>query len=245
MTFNRPLIKLLTHVIESRLILKFRCDYNSYISGSKKPYLWKVFSREWKRHKEKSVFQMNEYHTDTRNFMCSCPSWLRSQVFLCKHIVKDMDHPHYHQVTMNRKPPFVVIDRESKRLYMYIDEPLLALSPNRDKRMSITNLLDVNSGTGVTCATPSLVTPHINFNDQDDHSPNICLVIADEMVSQLQWLISHVNQLSLHPSGKRQLQFLHGSLFKSVRKYNDDVRNNLQSRSTPRTWGNSNTLYLP
>ena len=110
-------------------MVKYGHDYESMKSERIEPYWWKTFVSIWK--KCSTAEGHGQYQTDKTTFMCSCPAWLRSQFFLCKHIVQQRQCPKYHQVTIRRSPPFIIIDESSTRVIANVDDELLLYPSNQ------------------------------------------------------------------------------------------------------------------
>lgn len=169
--YNRPRLDLLVHVIATSLMNKYKHDYGALKSGRKKPYWWKSFVSTWRQCANTAI--AGNYITDTHNFICSCPAWLRSQFFICKHLVQGQRCPKYHEVTIKRSQPFIQISPESSRKTANVDdEELNNTNPSRSV-LSISNIcnpVDTNPvDTQVTTPfSPILAVPDEGHNSDGE-----------------------------------------------------------------------------
>lgn len=229
--YNRPRVDLLVHVIASTVMVKFDHEYEALKLGRKKPFWWNAFVSMWKK-ASTSVIN-GAYHTDQANFICSCPAWLRSQYFICKHLVQDMACPHYHQITIRRSPPFVIIDNNSARLIANVDNEQLSLECSNDH-----NLRGNSTCIGGLQQEIAMV-PH---NGQEIQTE---VEIKSEVKEIMDWFHNHVSELASCNAGMRQVQYLHDRILPRLRRYKSNVESAQRSRSVQQTWACDDTLYLP
>lgn len=109
--FNRPRLNLLVHIIDTKLLMKFINDFEAFKTGVDKPYWWKQFVITW--NDCASCLVRHIYDTNSVIFTCPCSAWLRIQFFLYKHLIQNRKCSFYHQVTLNRVKPFIVINEDS------------------------------------------------------------------------------------------------------------------------------------
>lgn len=108
---NRPALDLLIFMLVTSVMTKFDHCYEALINGHKKPERWKSFLSTWKACMRTEV--RGEYQTDVVNLMSTISAWVKSQFFICKHIINKIKCPQYHQATINKAQPFVQIDSDS------------------------------------------------------------------------------------------------------------------------------------
>lgn len=225
--FNRPRVDLLIHIIDMSLMKKFEWDYESLRTGRKKPSWWKNFVKYWKDAAEKEV--CGNYTTCEESFICSCPAWMRSQHFICKHLVRRRKCPLYHQVTIRRSPPFICIDENSNRVRANID----------DEEFGYTDVETLE-----VCDTPNdtAISPPVNEEEDEDIHGRVEL---EEVLQTVTWMKEHVEELYLHGAGHAQLLYIHKIILPRMEKYKSDVEKTKLSRNTPKTWESRDTVYLP
>jgi hypothetical protein len=51
----------------------------------------KDFKKEWKQHEKKPTQMNGKYLTDTVKWICSCPAYIKSWFFWCKHLVNSIE----------------------------------------------------------------------------------------------------------------------------------------------------------
>ena len=61
--------------------------YDKYKNGREKVSWRKEFKSHWKN-LAKREFSGELYYTNTEQWICSCPAFLKDRFFLCKHLVK-------------------------------------------------------------------------------------------------------------------------------------------------------------
>lgn len=257
--YNRPRLDLLVHIIDSALMRKFVCDYKSLALGVKKPFWWKLFVRSWKLCSASK--EHNTYDTCLRMFTCSCLAWQRSQFFLCKHLVGNLACPTYRQVTVNRSPPFVVIDKNSTRVRANIDNEDVIITV--DEKTSSSNSEEAINPGNADSRTMNSQEP-IGAAGEDQSGPlslqsggvgghevvsqsvrNESPTVSTEVRQLLTWFVKHVEELSQHPSGQPQLEYIRNGLAPRLLQYKRNVEKALNARQMQSTWGNRDTTYLP
>lgn len=226
--FNRPRVDLLVHIISSRLLPKISNDYQALYHGSNKPHWWKAFVRTWKQCKQAQP-SGRDYYTDSYNYICTCPAWQRAQFFLCKHIVQDMDCPLYKQISLNRSPPFIVIDKTTERDRANIDNEELICS------------VDQQASESEEAYIPVQPVHHFNFEEETGSLGTVSAEIEDV----IEWLPGHIADLKSCSSGLAQLNHFRKKILPALQKYKEDVVLSQRARRGPTTWGNHNTIFLP
>lgn len=231
MPYNRPRVDLLIHIIDKKMLLKFSEDYECYNLGLKKPHWWKHFVAMWKRTSSTTI--NDTYITDKKNFTCSCPFWLSSQFFICKHLTNNTPCPKYHEVSINRVPPFLVIDSKSTRRTANFD---CARRMNR-RNISIQSILNSDSE---STPAPLFISTGIEDTTVDESKEKIA-----QVDDTLKWLSEHIADLKLTESGYKQLEYINDNVFGRLRSYRDNVEKNLNCRQAPKTWSSADTCFLP
>lgn len=115
---NRPRFDLLFHIIDTKLLPTMPNDFDAYYNGTKNPYGERSLLEIWK-----SALQ-NPSATSMRLILIAlCDRGLSGYEvsFLWKDLIRNDQFPHYHQVTINFRPPFVEIDKKSTRFRAKID----------------------------------------------------------------------------------------------------------------------------
>lgn len=235
MAFNRPRVDLLVHVIGSKLMFKFFCDFQSIHDGSKKPYVWKEFLRQWK--KCQLADEQNVYRTNHDLFVCDCPAWKRSQFFLCKHLVKKKAVPKYNEVSINRSPPFIVIEPNMPRTRMNIDNEELTL-PSDSLNISIGS---ITTTTSLRAVVPELFSD-LNFQNDEDEGCSI-EAVTERLNDIVTWLRDHIDDQAKKHAVK-QLLHLERKVLPRLLKYQKNVTLDINSRGTSCTWANADVQYL-
>lgn len=118
--YNRPRVDLLVYVISTKLLPKYLSNLENVRSGVKNPNWWKQFRREWYICRES--ISNGVYKTNKIPFTWSCLARVRSQFFLCKHLVNN-SFPQYCELNINRSPPFIKTSNcsSSKSLFANIE----------------------------------------------------------------------------------------------------------------------------
>ena len=83
--FFRPRLDLVTYIIISRLIPHHQQQFNKYQQGREIVSWRKEFKKEWISLSKRKINET--YVTNIRIWICSCPSFLLSRFFICKHLV--------------------------------------------------------------------------------------------------------------------------------------------------------------
>ena len=130
--------------------------------------------------------------------MCSCPAWLRSQLFLCKHIVQHRQCPKYHQVTIRRSPPFIVIDETSTRVIANVDDEHL-LYPSNKANEAIPSPPQVDHLTPISME--QLFTSSINSAAIDFVEPHY----VQHVTELVNWFHGHVVEVTSNLADRRQV----------------------------------------
>ena len=52
---------------------------------------WKEFKKKWKQHEKKTIQTYGKYLMDPAKWICSCPAYVKSCFFLCKHLVNSVE----------------------------------------------------------------------------------------------------------------------------------------------------------
>lgn len=231
--YNRPGLDLLIHVLATGVMTKYKHDYNAMKSGRNKPYWWRAFVTMWKKCSEAEI--RGQYQTDKQNFMCSCPAWLKSQFFICKHLVGDMPCPNYHQVTIRRNPPFLIIDRNSTRLIANIDDEFMgdpsstvSFAANAVDNAAVDNQLEISFQN-----EPSID----NVNDLGER-------LRADVVKLSEWFHNHVLSITSNAADLQQAKYVNDNILPRIRDYKENVEDALRSRTVQRTWHCPDTLYL-
>jgi len=215
----------LIYIIDEKVLVKFQADYEALISGRKKPYWWYAFVKEWRRCG--SAEHHDEYHTDTNLFICSCPAWMKSKFFICKHICKDKQVPAYRQLRINRSPPFIQISATQDRLRADIDGEEL---PNFPIQEHVT----------------SDPLPNLDDGQQGEQNCEGDLDDILSVVSNFEWFAAHTKRLYEEPGGRRQLQYIQRVCrVQRMIQYRTNVERSESQRRTPRTWDTADTTFLP
>lgn len=227
MKFNRPRVDLLVHIVGTRLLVKVHNDYDAMKNGLKKPSWWKSFVKTWKKCREAST-SVTSYNTRRDLFVCSCPQWQKGLFFLCKHLVQNDPCPFYNQVTINRSPPFLLIDTASTRVRANID------SEDRADLSIPLQEQDVDMG-----------PIHVPNSYVDGEETSTVEDAYEDIRDLLRWSIEHVDDLHRSSAGDSQLQFINRNVLRGLRKYKTDVLLSQNARHADRTWHNANTTSLP
>ena len=85
--FFRPRLDLVVFIIITRLLPHSEIMYDKYKNGREKVSWRKEFKSHWKN-LAKREFSGELYYTNTEQWICSCPAFLKDRFFLCKHLVK-------------------------------------------------------------------------------------------------------------------------------------------------------------
>lgn len=160
--YNRPRVDLLLYFISRKLILKYIADLEVLREGLKKLNWWKQFRKEWDRCKD--AFTQNVYDTKNSLFTCSCPAWLKSQYFICKHLV-NQPCPQYRDLTINRQSPFIQINVNSKALFANIDGEKIVNELQQGTTCDYVNGANQNYH-----STSLITTPFENHEDNENHT---------------------------------------------------------------------------
>jgi len=88
--FFRPRLDLVTFIIVTRLMPHNEIMYNKYQNGREKVSWRKDFKKHWKDLTKREL-SGELYYTNTDQWICSCPAFLKDRFFLCKHLVKSVN----------------------------------------------------------------------------------------------------------------------------------------------------------
>lgn len=229
--YNRPRLDLLVHIIATSVMNKYQHDYTAMYSGRKKPYWWKSFVLTWKKCSASDLG--GQYHTDHQNFICSCPAWLRSQWFICKHLVHERTCPNYHHITIRRNAPFITIEHDAIRSRANVDDE--EISTQSEQARSTEIFKDFQ-----------FVSESVEMNvEQDTHGREAIDSQKQRVVSLIQWLTSHIDNLTSDDSHLRQLKYVEDNVLSRIYRYRDNVERALTQRRINLTWDCPDTIHLP
>jgi hypothetical protein len=116
--FFRPRLDLVTYIIISRLIPHHQQQFNKYQQGREIVSWRKEFKREWVSLSKKNINGV--YLTNIETWTCSCPSFLLSRFFICKHLVHQsqfrIDSQFFRHVQRQGYYPFLTFNTNSSEL---------------------------------------------------------------------------------------------------------------------------------
>src|SRR5436190_14791083 len=107
--FFRSRLDLVIYIINKKVIVHQKRKFEQIIMGREKPDWKSTFKHEWKL-LAKWQLSMEQYITDTHNWVCGCRYFLTSRFFLCKHLVKqkgEVNLKFFDIVTRNNSYPFI------------------------------------------------------------------------------------------------------------------------------------------
>lgn len=129
--FFRPRIDLVTFIIVTRLIPHSEIMYDKYQRGREKVSWRKDFKKHWKDLVKREVSENScRYYTNSDQWICSCPAFLKDRFFLCKHLVKLIDNiitPEFfnHVRRQGIYPLLGMISEEQNETFIHFNTTLL------------------------------------------------------------------------------------------------------------------------
>lgn len=215
--YNMPRIDFLIYIFDKKVIPKFYVEYRLIYDGLKMPHWFKRFTAVWKS--SMKAFSKGLYQVDTKNFICPCPSCMRSQFFICRHTVKNDSCPHYRSLSNYRRFLFIQINYSSFSTKVNVDNKFL----QQDEH-------DKSPG-----STPQTLFPQErDFTQISNHKEYDNM--RKNLLECFEWYGSHVQELSGSFAGNKQVEYIYKSLFSRLDQNRANITQALCQRSQPKTW---------
>ena len=89
--FHRPRVDHLCFILVKKVINQQLYRIRLLQQGRYSVPWRKEFKKEWKQHEKKTIQTYGKYLTDPAKWICSCPAYVKSRFFLCKHLVNSVE----------------------------------------------------------------------------------------------------------------------------------------------------------
>jgi hypothetical protein len=103
------------------LLPSFALKFKQTQIGRRTPLWFNIFLREWN-----SLIQKNQNagcFTNQISWVCSCIDFIQSNYFLCPHLTKELDMPHFvSEICIRDEIPFLKLQDVMKQMYIFLTE---------------------------------------------------------------------------------------------------------------------------
>lgn len=203
LSYNQPRIDIIVFMLDTRIMVTYRSDYELIFSASKTPFWWKLFVWEWKSCMKNShsysYFKIPSLH------ICSYQICLCSRFFLCNHLVGTSPCPQYMTASIRRSPLFIEIDENTQRLWANVDEEQIVPSqPPQEPSFSEVEKI------------PLVPLQHTQETDNDQIQSE-----AQTLIELFRWFESHIDFFSKTDAGSNQVSYVY-------RQFSRDSRSTVQ-----------------
>ena len=151
--------------------------------------------------------------------------------FLCKHLTSGHDCPRYHEVNLNRSPPFIIIDKNSARRRANIDHEDFT-----DGEFDNLNESFVESNIDINLY-------HNENNDTSSDADQESKEIGEEIENHIKWLLERIQQLRAHASGYAQIAHLERNFLPRLKTYRQNILSSENRRTITQTFENVDTIF--
>ena len=205
---------MLVYSIDRKLVKKVSTDFASLVNEQLKRNWWKQFVANWKEACYADVH--STYITDATNWICSCPTYLRNELLICKHLVSGMQVPKYRELCRYTKPLFLCVQLTEDRLF-----------PNLNGECNCSTVIGINH---------AIYPPALDFESSYEADSLSVTEVHNEI---LEWGKQHCMDISKDATQIQQLLSFRDTTLHQLQRYSIEVQNSYSARNTTRTRGGS------
>ena len=85
--FHKPQVDHLCYILVKKVLIQQLYRIQLLVFST----MVKEFKKEWKQYEKREIRSNNQYFTDPTKWICSCPAYIHSHFFLCKHLIHSVE----------------------------------------------------------------------------------------------------------------------------------------------------------